>query len=117
MPARGRLIRDRAVSVAQKKLLDVLLIGSHLLDHRQQLSDQGQSQARLGACGNRIGLQLRLMQGLGDLGGDFGRRRMPSLSQNSRDLFYRGGASCLERGIGLPPKGGPSDKKVRVERC
>src|SRR5579863_5698645 len=92
---------DLIVCMGQKKVSNLLVIGGDLLDQWQELGCQSQHQSRLGARGNRISMQLWLMQCLTDLCRDFARRRVPRLFEDARDFLDRSLSRCLKRGIGL----------------
>src|SRR6266480_3660223 len=66
----GRTTEDLVVFMCQKKSLDLLIVDGNLLKQGQQLFDQRLHQASFGTGRDRIGHQMRLMQGLDDLGGD-----------------------------------------------
>jgi hypothetical protein len=92
---------DLLVRMGQKKGADSLVIASNLLEHDQQLLDQREHQARLGAHDNLAGLQLGTMHLLEDLGSHLARVAMLACAQGGRDRFKRGGLCGLRRGIGL----------------
>jgi len=97
----GQRAEDRVVFMRQKKALDLLIVRGDLLYQGQQLGHQCYHQARFGACGDRIGDQLRLMQGFEDLGSNLVGRRMPCVLQDLSDLLHRSVHRCLWRGVGL----------------
>ena len=97
----GQTAEDLVVFMPQKKAFDLLIIGGDLLHQRQQLRDQCQHQARFRAGRDRIGGQLRLMQGLEDRGRDLLRSRMTSLLEHLGDLLNRSGQGHLWRGIAV----------------
>jgi hypothetical protein len=96
-----KTFKNRAVSMGQKKVCDHLVVGSDLLNQRQQLSDQSQHQTRFGARGNTISLQLWLVQHRNNLWGNDLRCGMTSLLEHLCDLLVRSFQSLRESGIGL----------------
>jgi hypothetical protein len=97
----GQALKNRMVLVGQKKGLDVLVIGCNLLSQRQQLPDQNQHQARLGAHSYGISRQLWLVQGLIDFGSNLFGRGMTSLLECLDDLLLRGSLCGPRSGEGL----------------
>ena len=97
----GKCAEHLTIGMQQKKALDLLILGGNLFDHRRQLADQNQHQARLGSGGDFIGSQVRLVELLNNLGGRLLWRWMPSRFQDFNDLFSRGGHRLLGRGIRL----------------
>jgi hypothetical protein len=94
-------LKDRMVLVGQKKGVNLLVILSNLLDQGQQLTDQRQQQARFGARGERIGLQVGLVQPLDKLARRGPGMRMLGVSEHLLDLLCRSGYGGLWGGIGL----------------
>jgi len=80
--------------------LNLLVVGSNLLEQRVQLGDQGQHQPRFGARGDLGGLQLGLLQLHDELLGFLPRSRVAGLLEQRRQLVHRGRASRLQRRIG-----------------
>ena len=64
----------------------------------QQLTHQGQHQARFGAGDDRIGLQMRLMQAFNDLGGALaiGLGCLLALSMLRESVLCEAALSCLQ---------------------
>ena len=92
---------DLLVSMTQKKGADSFVIASELLDHDQQLLNQREHQARLGAHDDLSGTQVGTVQFLDDLGSHAHRARMLPHTQGDRDLFQRSRLSCLGCRVGL----------------
>lgn len=99
-------LKDRVVGMTQKKLGNFLVVGRDLLDQRQQLGDQGQSQARFGARGDLGGLQLRLLHHCNDLAGHLFGSGMLRLLEELSDLLRRGRSGLLQSRIGLQKEQG-----------
>src|SRR5437868_10082461 len=97
----GQAAEDLVVFMAQKKLLDLLLIGSDLLQQGQELNDQGYRQTRFCPGGDRISSQAGLMQLREELGGHFRGRGVASRLEDLADLLNRSGLCCFQGGIGL----------------
>ena len=97
---------DLVVFMAQKKALDLLIVDSNLLKQGQELSNQSQHQARLGARRHIIGRQMRLMQRFTDGGSRRSRSGMSGLFQGLGQLLMRGFHGFLWGGIGLQEKQG-----------
>jgi len=89
------------VRMSQKKGADLLIVDGNILDHHQQLLDQGEHQTLFGTDDDRARFQLGTMQFRDDLRGCPSRVGMLPCSQDSDDLFYRGRLSCLGRRVGL----------------
>ena len=85
----GQTAEDLVVFMAQKNLLDLLVIGSDLLQQGQKLDDQGHRQARFRPGRDRIGSQTGLMQLLEDLGGHFPGRGVTGRLEDLADLLNR----------------------------
>jgi hypothetical protein len=92
---------DLLVLMRQKKGADLLIVAGNLRDHHQQLLDQRQHQALLGAHDDLLGDQLGAMHLLKDLGGSPPRVGMLARAQRRGDLFKRGCLSRLGRGVRL----------------
>ena len=92
---------DIIVFMRQKKGLDLLVVGSDLFDEWQQLGHQRQHQARLRAGGDHGSQQLRLMQGLKDLGSHLLRGSMPGLFERLGELVARSSQGRLWSRIAL----------------
>jgi len=92
---------DLVVFMAQKKLLDLLLIGGNLLYQRQQLSNKSQGQARFRPGGDRGSSQARLMQVLENARGHFRGCGVTSRFEKPFDLFDGGSLCHLQSRIGL----------------
>ena len=90
----------------QKKGANLLIILRNVLDQRQQLTHQHQHQARFGARGDGISLQMWLVQPLDDRGGDRDRIGMLRSSEDLCDLFSRSGHGGLWRRVGLQEQQG-----------
>jgi hypothetical protein len=89
------------IRMTQKKGADGLVIAGDLLDHHQQLFDQREHQARLGAHDDLACLQLGTVQFKSDLGSHAPRVGMFAGAQGGRALLHRRGQRGLRRGIGL----------------
>src|SRR5258708_36882544 len=98
--------KELMVLMGQKKGLNLLVILSNLCDQRQQLTHQRPHQARFGARGHDIGLQVGLLQPLDNLGGDDRWVGMLCASEDLLDLFRRSCHRCLWGGIGLQEQQG-----------
>src|SRR5579883_906091 len=92
---------DLAVFMAQKKLLNLLVIFSDLLYQWQELDNQGHCQASFRPGRDRVGLQTRLMQLLEDLGGYFRGRGVTGGFEDVANLLNRSSLSCLQGRVGL----------------
>ena len=97
----GQAAEDPVVIMAQKKLLDLLIIGRDLLYQGQELNDQGHRQARFCPGGDRIGSQAGLMQLREELGGHFRGRGVASRLEDLADLLNRSCLCCFQGGVGL----------------
>src|SRR6266568_631157 len=75
-----------AVGMDQKKALNLLVVLSNLLDKRFQLVNQGQHQARFGACDDLTGLQTRLLELLSQLLSSLACSWIPGLFEQGRHL-------------------------------
>ena len=98
--------KDLMVLMRQKKGANLLIILRNLLDQRQQLTHQHQHQARFGARGDGISLQMWLVQPLDNRGGDRDRIGMLCSSEDLCDLFSRSCHRSLWRGVGLQEQQG-----------
>src|SRR6266487_4605626 len=98
--------KDLVVFMSQKKGGNLLVILSNLCDQWQQLTHQRQHQARFGARGHDIGLQVGLLQPLDNLGGDDRWVGMLCASEDLLDLFRRSCHRCLWGGRGLQEQQG-----------
>ncbi len=92
---------DLLVRMAQQKGADGLIVAGNLLNHDQQLLDQRQHQARLGAHDDLGGDQLGTVHLLEDLGSHLARVGMLAGAQGGDDLFHRRGLRGLRSGIRL----------------
>jgi hypothetical protein len=105
-PCPGQAFNEAAVSMRQKKGLNVLIVAGDLLDKRHQLTDQDQHQTGFRARGNGISCQLWLMQDLVELWGDLLGCWMASLLEHLHDLLLGGrlcgflGGKGLQKGQG-----------------
>jgi hypothetical protein len=97
---------DFVVFMRQKKALNFLVIGSDLLDHRQELTDQSQHQARFGSGGHGIGSKRRLGYLLNDLCGCLLWTWIPTLFEQGLSLGNLGRPRCLQGRIGLQEQQG-----------
>ena len=97
----GQTAEDLLVLMPQKQARDLLVVGRDLLKQGQQWFDQHLHQARFRARRDRIGHQMRLVEGLEDLRGDWLSCGMPSLFEDKSDLLLGSGQSDFRRGIGL----------------
>src|SRR6266496_121264 len=97
----GQAAEDPIVFMAQKKLLNLLVILSDLLHQRQELDDQGYRQARFRPDRDRIGSQTGLMQLLEDLGSHVRGRGVAGRRENLADLLNRSGLCCFHGWVGL----------------
>jgi hypothetical protein len=89
------------IRMTQKKGADGLVIAGDLLDHHQQLFDQREHQARLGAHDDRASHQLGTEQFRNDLGSRAPGVGMLARAQGGGDLLDRGGLRGLRSGIRL----------------
>src|SRR2546423_5326413 len=94
-------LKDLMVLMGQKKGGNLLVVLSNLCKEWQQLTHQSQHQARFGPGDDGIGLQMRLLQALNDLGGDSQGIGMTCFLEDLRDLVCRGALGGLRSGIGL----------------
>jgi len=97
----GQTAEDLVVFMAQKKLLDLLVVVSNLLHQGQELGKQGQCQARFCARSDRIGSQTGLMQLREDLGGHFRGCGVTSRRKDLADLLNRSGLRGFQGGVGV----------------
>ncbi len=97
----GQAASDPVVFMAQKKLLDLLIIGSDLLYQGQELNNQGYRQTRFCPGDDRISSQAGLMQLREELGGHFRGRGVASRLEDLADLLNRSGLCCFQGRIGL----------------
>jgi hypothetical protein len=91
---------DLLVVMGQKKGVDGLVIAGNLLDHHQQLLDQGEHQARLGAHDDLTGHQLGTMQFLDNLGSHACRIGMVAGAARVA-VISSSDAACLGQQIGV----------------
>src|SRR5438132_6019346 len=97
----GKRPPELVVRMGQKKGADGLVVAGDLLDDDQQLFDQRQHQARLGAHDDLACYQLRTVQFLKDLRRSLGRVGVLAQAQGGRDLRERGSLRGLGRRIRL----------------
>ena len=93
--------KELMVLMGQKKGGNLLVVLSNLFKEWQQLTHQGHHQARFGAGDDGIGLQMRLLQAVNDLGGDSQGIKMTCFLEDVRDLVCRGTLGGLRSWIGL----------------
>ncbi len=122
-PARGQPLsstrqgaKDLVVFMRQKKALDLLVIAGNLLKQGQQLSEQHQQQARLGASGDGVSGQMGLLERLEDLGGYLFGGGMTRLGEQLGELLLRGAHRLLGSRIGLQEEQGRALLQFREER-
>ena len=94
-------LKDLMVLMGQKKGGNLLVVLSNLCKEWQQLTHQSQHQARFGPGDDGIGLQMRLLQAVNDLGGDSQGIGMTCFLEDLRDLVCRGALGGLRSWIGL----------------
>ncbi len=93
--------KELVVRMGQKKGSNLLVILSDLLQQRQQLTNQGQHQTRLGTDGDRVSLQLWLLQLLDDVQSSLAGLGMLGLLEHLVDLLNRSCCRLLRSGVGL----------------
>ena len=97
----GETPHQAAVSMGQKKAFDLLVVTGNRLNHRQELADQYQHQARFGARRHLVCLQRGLVELCEQLRRHWPRPGMARLLENTGELFHRGSTGRLERRVGL----------------
>src|SRR6266849_9651954 len=93
-------LEELEVFMRQKKAFDLLVVVSNLLHQGFQLVQERQHQPRFGASCDRVRLQTRLLEVLGDLLGSPLGPRISGLFERGGQLLYRGRAGCLQGWIG-----------------
>jgi hypothetical protein len=101
----GKAAENTVGSVDQKMVFDDLLVLGNAFNDRQQLLEQVRHETCLRARGDCVGLQVRSVQLLINLGCHFGRGAVRSFSQGGLQVFDRGRHGTLRSGISLQGSG------------